>query len=88
MYMYIHIYLYIYICIYMYIYIYTYIYIYIYVYVYIGAIVHYKAVVETCKDVSTDSMILLDSGGQYLDGTTDVTRTFHTGNNYIRTYST
>ena len=24
-------------------------------------------------------MILLDSGGQYLDGTTDVTRTFHTG---------
>jgi Xaa-Pro aminopeptidase len=34
-------------------------------------------------DVSTDSMILLDSGGQYLDGTTDVTRTFHTGHTLV-----
>ena len=38
-----------------------------------------RAVPESCKDVTSDDMILLDSGGQYLDGTTDVTRTFHTG---------
>ena len=44
-----------------------------------GAIVHYRAVQETCKQLTNNDMMLLDSGGQYLDGTTDVTRTFHTG---------
>lgn len=44
-----------------------------------GAIMHYRAVPETCKVVSTQDMMLLDSGGQYLDGTTDVTRTVHLG---------
>lgn len=44
-----------------------------------GAIVHYRAVKETCKMVSKNDMLLLDSGGQYVDGTTDVTRTFHFG---------
>ena len=45
-----------------------------------GAIIHYKPEVETCAKVTTDKMYLLDSGGQYMDGTTDVTRTFHFGN--------
>ena len=45
-----------------------------------GAIVHYRAVPGTCKMLGQDDMMLLDSGGQYLDGTTDVTRTFHMGN--------
>lgn len=44
-----------------------------------GAIIHYRAVPETCKTLTDNDMILLDSGGQYVDGTTDVTRTFHTG---------
>jgi len=45
-----------------------------------GAIVHYRAVVETAKALSPGGdLVLLDSGGQYTDGTTDVTRTFHTG---------
>ena len=45
-----------------------------------GAIVHYRAVKETCKVCTTNDLLLLDSGGQYLDGTTDVTRTLHLGN--------
>ena len=44
-----------------------------------GAIVHYRAVPSSAKTLGPHDMILLDSGGQYLDGTTDVTRTFHTG---------
>ena len=34
---------------------------------------------ETNSKIGTDSLLLLDSGGQYLDGTTDVTRTYHFG---------
>jgi Xaa-Pro aminopeptidase len=44
-----------------------------------GAIIHYRAVPESCKTLSDNDILLLDSGGQYVDGTTDVTRTFHTG---------
>lgn len=47
-----------------------------------GAIIHYCADPASCKSIEPSSsgvMILLDSGGQYFDGTTDVTRTFHTG---------
>jgi Xaa-Pro aminopeptidase len=44
-----------------------------------GAIIHYKAQIESCKSLGANDMLLLDSGGQYLDGTTDVTRTIHTG---------
>lgn len=44
-----------------------------------GAIIHYRAVPESCKTLSDNDILLLDSGGQYTDGTTDVTRTFHTG---------
>eukprot|EP01132_Coremiostelium_polycephalum_P001474 gene1474-1859_t len=43
-----------------------------------GAIIHYKPEPETCKKI-TKGMYLIDSGGQYLDGTTDVTRTLHYG---------
>lgn len=39
-----------------------------------GAIVHYAATAEQCAEVHPDGMLLLDSGGQYLDGTTDITR--------------
>jgi Xaa-Pro aminopeptidase len=44
-----------------------------------GAIIHYRASKESCKTLTSNSLLLLDSGAQYLDGTTDVTRTFHMG---------
>lgn len=40
-----------------------------------GAIVHYKPEYQTCSDITSHGMLLLDSGGQYIDGTTDITRT-------------
>ena len=40
-----------------------------------GAIVHYRANPATCADIKAEGILLLDSGGQYLDGTTDITRT-------------
>ena len=40
-----------------------------------GAIVHYKASKVSCKKLRAGDLLLVDSGGQYLDGTTDVTRT-------------
>ena len=46
---------------------------------YHGAVIHYTPSIETDKKITTTEMYLLDSGGQYLDGTTDVTRTFHFG---------
>ena len=44
-----------------------------------GAIVHYRATAETDALISGDMLYLVDSGGQYLDGTTDVTRTIAIG---------
>ena len=44
-----------------------------------GAIIHYRPDKETSAKIGTDSLFLLDSGGQYLDGTTDTTRTLHFG---------
>lgn len=44
-----------------------------------GAIVHYAATKENCAEVKPEGMLLLDSGGQYLDGTTDITRTIWLG---------
>ncbi|KAL6042910.1 Creatinase/aminopeptidase [Balamuthia mandrillaris] len=44
-----------------------------------GAIIHYKPAPESCAIVRKDQMFLCDSGGQYRDGTTDVTRTMHFG---------
>ena len=40
-----------------------------------GAIVHYGAVVGKCAFVQKEGILLLDSGGQYINGTTDITRT-------------
>ncbi len=44
-----------------------------------GAIVHYRAMPETEKRLEPGTLYLLDSGAQYLDGTTDVTRTVAIG---------
>ncbi len=44
-----------------------------------GAIMHYSAKSEGSKDVTNEDTILVDSGGQYLEGTTDITRTFALG---------
>lgn len=44
-----------------------------------GAVIHYRAAAEGSASLGPEALVLLDSGGQYLDGTTDVTRTFHTG---------
>ncbi|OGT65044.1 MAG: hypothetical protein A3J38_09850 [Gammaproteobacteria bacterium RIFCSPHIGHO2_12_FULL_45_9] len=44
-----------------------------------GAIIHYSATAETNAVIKTDALYLLDSGGQYVNGTTDVTRTIHLG---------
>lgn len=44
-----------------------------------GAIMHYSAKSEGSKEVTNDSSILVDSGGQYLEGTTDITRTLALG---------
>ena len=43
-----------------------------------GAIIHYKATKESNRALGRE-MYLVDSGGQYLDGTTDITRTTHFG---------
>ena len=44
-----------------------------------GAIVHYRVNEETNRPLDRDGLLLVDSGGQYLDGTTDVTRTVALG---------
>lgn len=44
-----------------------------------GAIVHYHATPETAATVKPQGLLLIDSGGQYLDGTTDITRTIAVG---------
>ena len=44
-----------------------------------GAIIHYFAAEETNKTIDGSALYLLDSGGQYREGTTDITRTIHLG---------
>ena len=44
-----------------------------------GAIVHYSATEESCIPVQPASFLLADTGGHYLEGTTDITRTFAMG---------
>jgi Xaa-Pro aminopeptidase len=44
-----------------------------------GAIIHYRVNEKTNQSLEKGSLFLLDSGGQYLDGTTDVTRTIAIG---------
>ena len=44
-----------------------------------GAIMHYRVTEETDSKLEQGQLIVLDSGGQYLDGTTDITRTIAIG---------
>ena len=44
-----------------------------------GAIIHYRVSPESNRPIQPDEVYLIDSGGQYLDGTTDITRTIWTG---------
>ena len=44
-----------------------------------GAIVHYRATKKSNRNIERDTLYLVDSGAQYLDGTTDVTRTLSIG---------
>lgn len=44
-----------------------------------AAMNHFKPSVETDRQITKDEIYLIDSGGQYWDGTTDVTRTVHFG---------
>jgi Xaa-Pro aminopeptidase len=44
-----------------------------------GAIVHYSATPESAATLKAENILLIDSGGQYLDGTTDITRTVALG---------
>lgn len=44
-----------------------------------GAIVHYQATADSCKTLRPEGLLLVDSGGQYQDGTTDITRTIALG---------
>jgi Xaa-Pro aminopeptidase len=44
-----------------------------------AALPHYSAIAGSDKTISGDGILLIDSGGQYLDGTTDITRTIPLG---------
>jgi Xaa-Pro aminopeptidase len=44
-----------------------------------GAIVHYRVTEKTNRTISRNELFLIDSGGQYADGTTDITRTVAVG---------
>jgi Xaa-Pro aminopeptidase len=44
-----------------------------------GAIIHYHPTYKTNKQITADGLFLLDSGGQYFSGTTDITRTILVG---------
>ena len=44
-----------------------------------GAVIHYRAQPGTCLNVESKGLLLIDSGGQYMDGTTDITRTVAVG---------
>ncbi|MDF2965034.1 MAG: hypothetical protein K0Q51_422 [Rickettsiaceae bacterium] len=44
-----------------------------------GAVIHYKAAKETAKTIKGQGLLLIDSGGQYVGATTDITRTIIVG---------
>lgn len=44
-----------------------------------GAVIHYRVTEETDRMLEAGQLLVLDSGGQYLDGTTDITRTIPIG---------
>ncbi|MCT4614873.1 MAG: aminopeptidase P family N-terminal domain-containing protein [Marinifilaceae bacterium] len=45
-----------------------------------GALPHYSTTAQTEKELKKDGFLLIDSGAQYFDGTTDITRTINLGN--------
>lgn len=45
-----------------------------------AALPHYECTAETNVPITGDGLLLIDTGGQYLDGTTDITRTIGVGN--------
>lgn len=45
-----------------------------------GAIIHYRPADEGSAQIKPEGVLLVDSGGQYTDGTTDITRTIQLGN--------
>ena len=55
-----------------------------------GAIIHYEPTPESDTEIKADGVLLVDSGGQYMDGTTDITRTIAVGplTDKIRKYYT
>lgn len=44
-----------------------------------GAIIHYRSSKKTNQQITDQAIYLIDSGGQYICGTTDITRTIHLG---------
>ncbi len=44
-----------------------------------GALPHYRSIPGEDAEIKSEGVLLVDSGGQYLDGTTDITRTFGLG---------
>lgn len=44
-----------------------------------GAVIHYESSEHTNRPITTEEMFLLDTGAQFRDGTTDITRTIHLG---------
>lgn len=44
-----------------------------------GAIIHYSAAPESCAGIRAEGMLMVDSGGHYYEGSTDITRTFVLG---------
>ncbi|KAK4532503.1 hypothetical protein CCYA_CCYA12G3360 [Cyanidiococcus yangmingshanensis] len=44
-----------------------------------AAVIHYRPHADSARRITSNEIYLVDSGGQYLDGTTDVTRTVHFG---------
>lgn len=44
-----------------------------------GAIIHYSATQESCSEIRAEGMLMVDSGGHYYEGSTDITRTFVLG---------
>ena len=48
-----------------------------------GAVIHYRAEDTRCKTIRGDGLLLIDSGGQYRWGTTDITRVFMMGENIL-----
>lgn len=44
-----------------------------------GAIIHYSAQPQSCAEIRPEGLLMVDSGGHYMEGTTDITRTFVLG---------